>query len=1082
MLIDRGTVRRFLLECLLLASLWGCGDPTTHRGTAEVGADSAVNVATSTTAATPTAPAKPSQSLNPDIEDLEIGKPIVRELTGKESHTYRVRLEVGDFHRIEVEQLGIDVVVKLFGPQGEPLMVVDGLTFHRGVEHVFWRAESTGAYRLVVEPYSPGASTGEYRIAFLVRRPATPRDEALAAAAKALAECAELRDQRHFDRLRTALVDFKEALAFWDRLENPLLEAQAFHQLAFNQLRLGNSEQAVALFDRSVAEYAASGEIWGQAWALYHLRLSYEALGDLERAVEAHREALELLERVGDPRGEAIAAGELGLLYAEQGQHQKALHAYDLALEKWREVSNPASEAVVLHNRGKSYLGLGNKEQALDDLRRALALREQLGDLERQASTLTAIGQVYHELRRGTKAQEDQDLRHAIGLYHRALRLSLRTGAPREQAFAQANLGIAYSLLKEHDRALEFLENALRLYDELGFVSWKAIVLHNIGYVYDRLGQQEEALAHYRRALEILRRFGHVSGQSVTLVGIADLLHRAGDSVAAIEHLEEALALIEDLRRKPESASLRSSFFATKQTVYDEYIHLLMELHRLHPAAGYDAQALHVSERARTRSLLESLTESDAEIERGVPADLRAREQELERALSAEEVQRQRLLENHASEERLERSSLELRTLLREYRKVRGQIRASSPVYASLTQPQPLTAEEIRHQVVDTETLLLQYDLGRKQSYLWAVTSDRLESFVLPPEAEIEEAARRAYELLTHSNRRSGTAPSRIALEALAEILLAPVADRLGEKRRLLFVGEGALHYIPFGVLPAPRFSDRADEDDGDRALVFDHEISSLPSATALAVLRQRIERRAEAPLTIAVIADPVFKDHDPRYRNLVREQAIPRVSQVRQGSGAFTSRFERLAYAAREAEAILALVSPEQSFSALGFAANVDTVTEKPLHLYRYLHFATHGDLNTAHPELSSLVLSMLDEDGRPREGFLRVHEIYNLDLPADLIVLSACQTALGKEIRGEGLVGLTQGFMYAGAARVIVSLWQVDDHATAELMTQFYHHLLVEGYRPAAALRAAQLSIAREKPWRSPFYWAGFVLQGEW
>lgn len=189
-----------------------------------------------------------------------------------------------------------------------------------------------------------------------------------------------------------------------------------------------------------------------------------------------------------------------------------------------------------------------------------------------------------------------------------------------------------------------------------------------------------------------------------------------------------------------------------------------------------------------------------------------------------------------------------------------------------------------------------------------------------------------------------------------------------------------------------------------------------------------------------------------------------------------------RLPGTRREAEQILTLVAATERKAAFDFAASHATATSPELSQYRYVHFATHGFLNSLHPELSGVMLSMFDEQGRPQDGFLRAHEIFNLKLPAELVVLSACQTGLGQEVKGEGLVGLTRGFMYAGAPRVVVSLWNVSDAATAELMTRFYRRMLKDGMRPAAALRSAQVSLMKERKWASPFYWAAFTLQGEW
>jgi CHAT domain-containing protein len=191
---------------------------------------------------------------------------------------------------------------------------------------------------------------------------------------------------------------------------------------------------------------------------------------------------------------------------------------------------------------------------------------------------------------------------------------------------------------------------------------------------------------------------------------------------------------------------------------------------------------------------------------------------------------------------------------------------------------------------------------------------------------------------------------------------------------------------------------------------------------------------------------------------------------------------FPRLPFSRREAEAIVAAAPRGESIKALDFEASRDTATSADLSNYAIVHFATHGLLNSNHPELSGIVLSLVDQNGKSQDGFLRLHEVYNLRLPAELVVLSACQTGLGKEVRGEGIVGLTRGFMYAGAARIVASLWKVNDAATAELMKRFYQRIFAKGLRPAAALREAQVEMWKDGRWRLPYYWAPFVIQGEW
>jgi hypothetical protein len=345
----------------------------------------------------------------------------------------------------------------------------------------------------------------------------------------------------------------------------------------------------------------------------------------------------------------------------------------------------------------------------------------------------------------------------------------------------------------------------------------------------------------------------------------------------------------------------------------------------------------------------------------------------------------------------------------------------------------------------------------------------------------------------------------------LSRILLGPVASRLGGKR-LVIVADGALQYLPFAALPAPeteRQRDRGTERQRDRGtkspispilrnkpLIVDHEIVNLPSASSLAALRREPAGRVPAPKIVAVIADPVFEDADERIKKsggaLAKlsdkqaartdaDQAVFR-SALEVGAADSQRRLQRLIFTRREADEITRLAGAEGSFKALDFAANRATALGSNLSQYRIIHFATHGLLNSQHPELSGVVLSLVDEEGRPQDGFLRLHDIYNLRLAADLVVLSACKTGLGKEIKGEGLIGLTRGFLYAGAPRVVASLWKVDDQATAELIKLFYQRMLRDGLRPAAALRKAQIDMLKRPRWAAPYYWAGFTLQGEW
>src|SRR5262249_34786413 len=536
--------------------------------------------------------------------------------------------------------------------------------------------------------------------------------------------------------------------------------------------------------------------------------------------------------------------------------------------------------------------------------------------------------------------------------------------------------------------------------------------------------------------------------------------------------------------------------FASQQQFYQSYIDVLMQMQRQNPSAGFDAQAFAVSERARARSLLELLTESRVDIRQGVDSSLLERERSLQQRLNARAAAQVSLLNRKHTPEQADAAAKEIAAIAAEYEEVQALIRAHSPRYAALTQPQPLGLVEIQQQALDEDTLLLEYALGEKSSYLWLVSQRSIDSYELPPRAELEAAARRVYELLTvRPKPRTPPGPQLIAqARALSRMLLGPVAQQLGGKR-LVVVASGALSYLPFGALPAPEDEKRPAGD--YEPLIAKHEVVSIPSASVLSIVRREMAGQQRAAKSVAVLADPVFEVGDPRLESAKNGNSsgespaapacdaehldLPRAIRTMNFPDARTG-FTRLPFSRYEAESIIALTPKGMGLKATDFNASRDLAMSRQLSQYRILHFATHGLLNSERPELSGLVFSLIDQEGKPQDGFLRLYEIYNLQLNADLIVLSACETGLGKEIKGEGLIGLTRGFMYSGAPRVVASLWSVDDLATAELMKHFYQRMLKDGLPAGAALRAAQLELSGQKRWASPYFWAGFVLHGEW
>ena len=496
-----------------------------------------------------------------------------------------------------------------------------------------------------------------------------------------------------------------------------------------------------------------------------------------------------------------------------------------------------------------------------------------------------------------------------------------------------------------------------------------------------------------------------------------------------------------------------------------------MQLHQQNPQKGYDALAFHASERSRARSLVELLTEAGANIRQGVDPKLLEQEQNLLQQLNTVEYQRYQLTQGQYTETQIDELKAKSQAFSNQLNQLQTQIRLTSPRYAALKYPQPLNLPEVQ-QLLDEDTLLLQYSLGEERSYLWAVTKNSITSYVLPKQSEIEEIAQPWREMNESTSVESGL--------PLSEILLKPVASQLGNKR-LLIVGDGVLQYIPFAALPILS--------QPNTPLLVEHEIVTAPSTSTIAIQREKLQNRPTVAKTVAVLADPVFSLNDSRVtRNAPQQnpQTLNNLALTRAarnlGIGEGAKTYGRLEYTRTEAEKIIALVPENQRLQALDFQASLEQAKNPNLSEYQIVHFATHGLLDSVNPELSGVVLSLFNQQGQAEDGFLRIQDIFNLNLPAELVVLSACQTGLGKDTKGEGLVGMTRGFMYAGARRVVVSLWSVNDASTSELMTKFYQKMLQGEENPIHALRQTQLEMWKSEEWQSPYYWGAFTVQGDW
>ena len=1005
-------------------------------------------------------------------QELVVNQPVAREMRGGEEHWYQLTLSNGQHARVVVEQKGIDVVLALLGADGKPLLEVDNnLSGTRGMEMVSLVAEVSGDYVLNVRSLEKGATAGRYEVRIEDLRTATESDRTRVSAERSYFVAAQLQAERTGESQRKAIERYGEALRLMREAGDRRGEAMTLTNIGMIYNLVGEPQKALEPLNQALTIWRAIGDRHLEAITLSINGRIYYAVGQPHKALESYSLALPVMRAVGDQSGEAGTFTQIGNVYRLLGEPQKALDHFAQALPLWRAVGDRRNEATVLNNMGTVYNLLSEPQKAFHFFEQVLSLVRAIGDRVVEAVTLSNMGYVYNLLADPEKALEHLD---------QALKLAREIDDRRTEAAALTHAGTAYGALGDKRKAVEYMERALQLRVAVSDRQGEAITLNHLGRVFD-VSEPRKALDYYEKALPIWRAVGDRNGEVAALYGMA---RAESDFLRASQRTEAALAIINTLRTKVASRDLRASYFASVQDIYKLHIDLLMRLHRRQPAAGFDVTALKAYEQARARSLIDMLAEASADIRQGVDSGLLARERSLQQMLNAEAERQRRLFSGKHTEESAGAVRSKIEELLTQLNAIEAELKARSPRYAALTQPAPLGLAEIQTAVTDDETLLLEYSLGEERSYLWAVTATSFSSYELPPRAAIEAAARRCYELLTARNRyvkfetadekrervRQADAEYPNAATALSQMLLGPVAAQLAGKR-LLVVPDGALEYLPFAALTVPK---QATTPATFVPLMVHHEVTSIPSASTLAVLRRELQGRAPAQKVVAVFADPVFDKADERFTGAS--------SRITGAHHVAVQALPRLPYTRQEAEAILALAPATGRKAALGFEANRAAAMSEDLIDYRLIHFATHSFLDSMHPELSAIALSMLDRQGRPQEGFLRAHEVFNLRLGAELVVLSGCRTGLGKEVKGEGLNGMTRGFMYAGSKRVLVSLWDVQDQATARLMTDFYRGLLGPK-RPntAAALRAAQIAIWREGRWRAPYYWAGFVLQGE-
>lgn len=1060
-------------------------------------------------------------------EELHLaqGIRVCRTLSAEASHA--VEIEPSEHPlRLAIEQHGIDVEIRVGATAEAPARTIDSPQDRLGEESLW--LEKPGAIPSVeIKARERGAPEGEICVraensspvsrsawaaldrasALYARGDRSSWREALAAYGEALAAFRAAADRPGEGRALFALAvvsrlvdDPKSALA-WGVVGLPLLlvedgklAAALANDLGLDHLLLGDSEAARASFERALSLAAVAADPFNQAVAQSNLCRMQQVAGDLvdaracyrsarealaaakapaleaaawissgriedvlgepEAALAAYRAALALQERVGDELGRARTLNNLGLLEQELGRFDSGIAAYGEALAKFTALADRRWQARVRNNLGLAYKQVGQKAAAEVQWHAALPLWREVGDAAGEAST--SINLALAALAAG-RADE------ALPGIERSLALFRAAGDARGEAVALAALARGQATQGKTEAARGTFSQALERLAAVGDRAQQADAERALGELELAAGNVPAARPPFERSLALAQGLGQRRREAQAVDGLGRLARAEGRLEQALGFFDAALLALESERVHVPGAEAQTSFSALAAGLSEGGIEAALALDRAHPGAGWGAQALARVERSRGRALVELLAQAGVDLEAAVDPKRAARRSELSRRLAAK-AERAAGSKSEAIRAQLAREAAEIGT---ELDLLDGRTRAQAPAVGALLDP-PVLDPAALAAGLDPDTLLVVFHLGAERSTLWSFVRGRIASFDLPPRRELEGAALDLFRGLRRFDPAERVA-EQSALRELGNRLLGPVADELGH-RKIVIVTDGALAYLPWAALTVPGEG---------RPLVASHEISFVPSLSALAAVRERAAGRAPARGLIAALADPVFAADDQRLAG--KESTTASTSRAADRG----EPFERLTGSAAEVERIVALAPPEAAGDPrrvlAGFAAARSALEESGLANFRVLHFATHGVIDAATPALSGLALSRFTPMGEEIEGFLHLRDIYRLKLGADLVVLSGCETALGEEVHGEGLVGLARGFLYAGASRVVASLWPVDDRAAVAFMENFYRALWIDRLAPAAALAKAQREVAAERRTRDPAFWAGWVLLGD-
>lgn len=832
-------------------------------------------------------------------------------------------------------------------------------------------------------------------------------------------------------------------------------------------------------YEEAISNWSNTNDEENEAYTLISYSYVFMASDNSDFGLQIVREAESKFITLNNNRGIALARIAMGHLYNSIGEKQTALNYYLKAESMFPNDMDFIEKARLLNGMGFIYESLNELEISFTKRQEALITFGFDNYQQGQLSTLPPLINLSYLTGRFSLANE---------YYIKCEKLSQKLNDSFYLAIAKKYVADHYFTTNQNSKAYQYYIDSLPIILKLQTYPVAAVIQQNLGLLDLKEKNLKGARKYYNSSIEISKKIKDKFLVTNTLYNLAKLDQIENNPDEALKNIIESISLTETLYSDVSNTNLQRSYFSNVYDRYELYIYLLMQKHKESKTQDFAIQALQASEKSRSRSLLETLRLSEANFTKDANPELVSKEKEILSLLTLKTSKLTDLLSRNAEKTETDKIDDEIRTLNHDLENIRADLKQNSPVYSAIKNPPPFDVAEFQKNILDDKSVLLEFSLGERESYLWLVSKNEVSHFVLPARNIIEnrvDKIRQNFESrqilpneqLEVYQQRMSDLETEFNLEAklLSNDLLGQTVDKIADKR-LVVVPDGKLALLPLSALPAPN---------SDEPLISHHEIVYEPSASLLNILAKLQNPKHIPTKDLLIFADPVFADNDNRLITKADKQAsfptFPGLNLRDFRLVDENGRIPRLFATQDEADSIVKVVGASNAVIATGFSANRERVLNSNISDYRVLHFATHGLVDVKRPEISSIVLSQFDENGNKQEGFLRLQDIYALDLATDLVVLSACQSGVGKEIKGEGLMSLNNAFLQAGAKSVLSSAWKVDDTATAELMKNFYVNLSEKGVPPSDALRQAQISMLKSNQFKSPFYWAAFTVQGE-